>query len=92
MLLQNNFFRSGLLVWDLTCLGELPLDLVADIDRKTISLLGSVLRQDCVEQNLLERHILLKRNNLKSWFVYVGKRLDQYGLPSQSELLEEEKY
>jgi len=59
------------------CLGELPLD--ADIDRKTLSLLGSVLRQDCVERHLLERQILLKGDNSKSWFVVrlCRKLLDQ---------------
>ena len=46
------------------------------------------LRSDSVERRLAERQIHVKDGKSKSWFVYVNKVLQQYGLPSKVDLLD----
>ena len=50
--------------------GQLPL--VADLQKRVLGTLGSVLRSNSIERELAERKILLKDKKSKSWFVYVG--------------------
>ena len=49
---------------------------------------GGGLRSDSVERHLAERQIHVKDVKSKSWFVYVNKVLEQYGLPSTVDLLD----
>ena len=65
--------------------GQLPL--VADLHKRVLGTLGSVLRGNSIERELAERQILLKDKKSKSWFVYVGPILSQYTLPSTIDLL-----
>ena len=58
--------------------GQLPL--VADLQKRVLGTLGSVLRSNSIERELAERNILLKDDKSKSWFVYVGPILFQYNL------------
>ena len=52
--------------------GQLPL--VADLHKRVLGTLGSVLRSSSIiiERELAERQILLKDKKSKSWFVYVS--------------------
>ena len=68
--------------------GQLPL--VADLHKRVLGTLGSVLRSNSIERELAERQILLKDKKSKSWFVYVGPILSQYNLPSTIDLLNTE--
>ena len=65
--------------------GQLPL--VADLHKRALGTLGSVLRSNSIEREIAKRSILLKGNNSKSWFVCVNKILTQYNLPSTRDLL-----
>ena len=65
--------------------GQLPL--VADLHKRVLGTLGSVLRSNSIERELAERQIQLKDKKSKSWFVYVGPILSQYNLPSTIDLL-----
>ena len=56
--------------------GQLPL--VADLHKRVLGTLGSVLRSNSIETELAERQILLKDKKSKSWFVYVSPILSQY--------------
>ena len=68
--------------------GQLPL--VADLHKRVLGTLGSVLRSNSIERELAERQILLNDKKSKSWFVYVGPILSQYNLPSTIDLLNTE--
>ena len=60
---------------------------MADLHKRVLGTLGSVLRSNSVERELAERQILLKEKKPKSWFAYVGSILSQYNLPSTIDLL-----
>ena len=68
--------------------GQLPL--VADLHKRVLGTLGSVLRSNSIERELAERQILLKDKQSKSWFVYVCPILSKYYLPSTIYLLKTE--
>ena len=68
--------------------GQLPL--VADLHKRVLGTLGSVLRSSSIEREIAERQILIKDHKSKSWFVYVNSILSQYSLPSTLDLLNSE--
>ena len=68
--------------------GQLPL--VADLHKRVLGTLGSVLRSSSIERGIAERQILIKDHKSKSWFVYVNSILSQYSLPSTLDLLNSE--
>ena len=68
--------------------GQLPL--VADLHKRILGTLGSVLRSSSIEREIAERQIILKDYKSKSWFVYVNSILSQYKLPSTLDLLSTE--
>ena len=68
--------------------GQLPL--VADLHKRVLGTLGSVLRSSSIERGIAERQILIEDHKSKSWFVYVNSILSQYSLPSTLDLLNSE--
>ena len=68
--------------------GQLPL--VADLHKRILGTMGSVLRSSSIEREIAERQIILKDHKSKSWFVYVNSILSQYKLPSTLDLLSTE--
>ena len=68
--------------------GQLPL--VADLHKRVLGTLGSVLRSYSIERELAERQILLEDKKSKSWSVYVCPILSKYYLPSTIYLLNTE--
>ena len=50
---------------------------MADLHKRVLGTLGSVLRGNSIERELAERQILLKDKKSKSRFVYVGPILSQ---------------
>ena len=66
--------------------GQIPVE--GEIHKRTLGALGGILRSDSVERRLAERQIHVKDGKSKSWFVYVNKVLEQYGLPSTVDLLD----
>ena len=66
--------------------GQIPVEW--EIHKRTLGALGGILRSDSVERRLAERQIHVKDGKSKSWFVYVNKVLEQYGLPSTVDLLD----
>ena len=66
--------------------GQIPVE--GEIHKRTLGALGGILRSDSVERRLAERQIHVKDGKSKSWFVYVNKVLEQYGLPSTLDLLD----
>ena len=53
---------------------------VADLHKRILGTLGSVLRSSSIEREIAESQILLKDKKSKSWFVYVNSILFQYNL------------
>ena len=84
MHLQERTANSA--VYLLSC--QLPL--VADLHKRILGTLGSVLRSSSIEREIAERQILLKDYKSKSWFVFVNSILSQYKLPSTLDLLSTE--
>ena len=68
--------------------GQLPL--VADLHKRILGTLGSVLRSSSIEREIAELQIILKDHKSKSWFVYVNSILSQCKLPSTLDLLSTE--
>ena len=68
--------------------GQLPL--VADLHKRILGTLGSVLRSSSIEREIAESQILLKDKVSKSWFVYVNSILSEYNFPGTLDRLSTE--
>ncbi|CAG2242428.1 unnamed protein product [Mytilus edulis] len=68
--------------------GQMPIE--AEIDKRTLTLFGNIIRNlNTVEFKLAQRQLAIKDRNSKSWFTYVQQLLEKYNLPSSSVLLQE---
>ena len=66
--------------------GLLPIE--AEIHKSQLTLLGNIIRQDCVEREIALRQLAVKDFNSNSWFVSVQEILFQYDLPTAHDLIE----
>ena len=66
--------------------GLLPIE--AKIHRSQLTLFGNIIRQDCVERDLVMRQLAVKDSSSKSWFIMLQETLLRYNLPSAYALLE----
>ena len=66
--------------------GLLPKE--AEIHKSQLTLLGNIIRQDCVEREIALRQLAMKDFNSNSWFVSVQEILFRYDLPSAHDLIE----
>ncbi|CAG2187811.1 unnamed protein product [Mytilus edulis] len=68
--------------------GQMPIE--AEIDKRTLTLFGNIIRNpNTVEFKLAQRQLAIKDRNSKSWFTYVQQLLEKYNLPCSSVLLQE---
>ncbi|CAG2213888.1 unnamed protein product [Mytilus edulis] len=60
--------------------GQMPIE--AEIDKRTLTLFGNIIRNpNTVEFKLAQRQLAIKDRNSKSWFTYVQQLLEKYNLP-----------
>ena len=66
--------------------GQLPVE--AEIHKRTLSLYGNIVRNDCIERELAHRQLAVKENTSRSWFVALQEILYMYKLPNAQVLLD----
>jgi hypothetical protein len=63
----------------------------AELDIRILGLFRRLIEnKESVEYKVAQRQLALKSSSSKSWFMYVDRILDKYGLPSAHELMETE--